>query len=337
MLVFRGIPIIFMIAMSGLVSGAGPALAGASDIETNDSLVAPEVQDIDDPFRRGIDRIADQATGGVDLPGPSGDIGLQDSVGAELLGQATDEALFSSRYRVVGVAVSKQETRSQIFGATNQNVVVGNKPRLAYVRLGLFSDEAEARQTAIDLKNNFEHLLGAHFILRDEGDAGVLMDFGPLRNVTHAERYCEVMLKMSNELVSDCYTVLEFPGLEPMRTFSSTVMLKPSANAVRNIMKDGRLFDLQAAARQMITLREGEMIGATEATLVKVTPRGIIIVAENGDIETLPIDYVPEKAFDSADLDRVDAPSVAGSSGAAASADYPYGVEGAGGTVGSGT
>ena len=45
--------------IAGLL-GSGAAFAGASDPEPNDSLVAPEVQDIDDPFRRGIDRIADQ-------------------------------------------------------------------------------------------------------------------------------------------------------------------------------------------------------------------------------------------------------------------------------------
>ena len=149
--------------ITGLL-GSGMAFAGASDPEPNDSLVAPEVQDIDDPFRRGIDRIADQATGGVELPAPSGNIGLEDASGADLLGKSTDEALFSNRYRVMGVAVAKQETRSQIFAATNQNVIPGNKPKLSYVRLGLFADEADARQLAIDLKNNAEHLLGAHFI-----------------------------------------------------------------------------------------------------------------------------------------------------------------------------
>lgn len=333
MFVSRRILAIFMIAMSG----AEAALAGASDIAENDSLVAPEVQDIDDPFRRGIDRIADQATGGVELPGPSGDIGRQDTTGADLLGRATEDALFSNRYRVVGVAVAKQEARSQIFAATNQNVIAGNKPRLAYVRLGLFTDEAAARQTAIDLKNNFEHLLGAHFILRDEGEAGMLMDFGPLRSVTHAERYCEIMLTMSGSLVDDCYTVLEFPGLEPMQTFSSTAMLKPSANAIRNIMKDDNLFDLRAASRKTITLREGDMIGATDATLVKVTPRGIIVVAENGDIETLPIDYLPEKAFDPADVNIVVTPPVASSPTVPSSADNPYADEGGTGSSGSGT
>lgn len=36
------------------------------------------------------------------------------------------------------------------------------------------------------------------------------------------------------------------------------------------------------------------MIGAGNMNIVKVTPRGVIIVAENGDIEELPIDYLPE-------------------------------------------
>ena len=58
MVVLRG----SLATLVALFLGAGTAFAGASDVEPNDSLVAPEVQDIDDPFRRGIDRIADQAT-----------------------------------------------------------------------------------------------------------------------------------------------------------------------------------------------------------------------------------------------------------------------------------
>jgi len=308
MVILRG----SLAALIALFLGAGSAFAGASDVEPNDSLVAPEVQDIDDPFRRGIDRIADQATGGVDLPAPTGNIGLEDTSGSDLLGKPSDLALFSSRYRVMGVAVAKQDMRSQIFAATNKNVIPGNKPKLAYVRLGLFADEAEARQLAIDLKNSADHLLGAHFILRDEGEDGVIMDLGPLRNVTHAERYCEILLNMSEGLVTECYTVLEFPGLEPLRTFSSTAMLKASATAVRRVMKDADLFDLETAAKTTITLREGDAIGASDATLVKVTSRGVVVVSENGDIETLPIDYLPERAFDIDDVDTDDGTQSAG-------------------------
>ena len=299
MQVFRFTAASFAIALAM----SGQIHAGEStDIVENDSLIAPEVQDVDDPFRRGLDRIADQATGGVELPSPSGDTNQQDPSGADLLGKPTESALLSNRYRVIGVAVSNRESRAQIFAATNQDVMPGNKPKLPYARLGLFADDITARQLAIDLKNTSEDLLGAHFILRDEGEDGLILDIGPLRNVMHAERYCEVLLNNSFGLVEECYATLEFPGLEPTDTFTSTAMLRASATAVRSVIKDSTLFDLDTSARRTMTLREGDELGASRATLVKVTPNGVIVVAENGDIATMSIDYLPERAFDINDV-----------------------------------
>ena len=299
MQVFRFTAASFAIALAM----SGQIHAGEStDIVENDSLIAPEVQDVDDPFRRGLDRIADQATGGVELPSPSGDTNQQDPSGADLLGKPTESALLSNRYRVIGVAVSNRESRAQIFAATNQDVMPGNKPKLPYARLGLFADDVTARQLAIDLKNTSEDLLGAHFILRDEGEDGLILDIGPLRNVMHAERYCEVLLNNSFGLVEECYAALEFPGLEPTDTFTSTAMLRASATAVRSVIKDSTLFDLDTSARRTMTLREGDELGASRATLVKVTPNGVIVVAENGDIATMSIDYLPERAFDINDV-----------------------------------
>jgi len=299
MQVFRFTAASFAIALAM----SGQIHAGEStDIVENDSLIAPEVQDVDDPFRRGLDRIADQATGGVELPSPSGDTNQQDPSGADLLGKPTESALLSNRYRVIGVAVSNRESRAQIFAATNQDVMPGNKPKLPYARLGLFADDITARQLAIDLKNTSEDLLGAHFILRDQGEDGLILDIGPLRNVMHAERYCEVLLKNSFGLVEECYAALEFPGLEPTDTFTSTAMLRASATAVRSVIKDSTLFDLDTSARRTMTLREGDELGASRATLVKVTPNGVIVVAENGDIATMSIDYLPERAFDINDV-----------------------------------
>ena len=178
----------------------------------------------------------------------------------------------------------------------------GNKPKLPYARLGLFSDDVTARQLAIDLKNTSEDLLGAHFILRDEDEDGLILDIGPLRNVMHAERYCEVLLNKSFGLVEECYAALEFPGLEPTDTFTSTAMLRDSATAVPSVIKDSTLFDLDTSARRTMTLREGDELGASRATLVKVTPNGVIVVAENGDIATMSIDYLPDRAFDINDV-----------------------------------
>lgn len=281
----------YLLAAVGLLAlSAPPAMVVAQD----DSLVAPEVLDVDDPFRRGLDRIADQATGGVTLPLPDGPTGDAVESGEALLGKPDISALIASSYRVVGVAVSRAEAQAQIFSATNQDVMPGDKPMLAYVRLGIYTDQSEARQLAINLKSTVEHLLGAHFVMRDEGEDGVILDIGPMRGVVHAERYCELLLSGSNGLVTECYAALEYPGLEPVETFSSKVMMKAATSAVKDVVKDGSLFDLNKTAKKLITLREGDMIGAGNMNIVKVTPRGVIIVAENGDIEELPIDYLPE-------------------------------------------
>jgi hypothetical protein len=150
----------------------------------------------------------------------------------------------------------------------------------------------------VNLKSVVGDLLGANFIMRHEDDTGVILDVGPMRGVVHAERYCELLLTNSNGIVRDCFATLEYPGDEPTDTFSSTAMLRTSAQAVREVIKDDTLFDLEVAATKLMTLREGDMLGTGNVNVVKVTPRGIIVVAENGDVDVLPLDYVPERPYE---------------------------------------
>lgn len=287
--------IVFKIIMLLSVFHVVPAFAGA---DNNTSLEAPEVLDIDDPFARGLDRVADQATGGVPLPSPIGDLSKDQPSGAELLGEQSELALVAQNYRVVGLAVSRKETKAQIFADSNEEILAGNKPLMAYARIGIFEDYNQARQTAIDLKSTSYAMLGAHFIMReDEEEDGIILDIGPTRNVVHAERYCELMMAKTNGLVNDCYAVLEYPGVEPLNTFSSTAMIRVAPYAVETVINDDNLFDLNQSARQLLTLREGDMLGNGNVNLTKITPQGVMLVAENGDINLLPIDYVPERPF----------------------------------------
>lgn len=288
-------PIIFKIIVLLSVFHIVPAFAGA---DNTTSLEAPEVLDIDDPFARGLDRVADQATGGVPLPSPIGDLSRNQPTGAALLGEQSELALVARDYRVVGLAVSRKETKAQIFADSNEEILAGNKPLMAYARIGIFEDYNLARQTAIDLKSTSYAFLGAHFIMReDEEEDGIILDIGPARNVVHAERYCELMMAKTNGLVKDCYAVLEYPGVEPLNTFSSTAMIRVAPYAVETVINDNNLFDLNQSARQLLTLREGDMLGNGNVNLTKITPQGVMLVAENGDINLLPIDYVPERAF----------------------------------------
>lgn len=296
-----------MMAVCSLGTAAIPAMAGQSGPES--LFQAPEVVDIDDPFSRGINRIANQAAGGTDITSPYSDAMRQGDSGADLLGRGHDIALLASQYRVVGVAVPQSEAKAAIFQASNQDVLIGDKPLLAYVRLGIYDDEMTARQAAINLKSIIEPYLGAPFILRrnnngDREETTTVLDIGPMRSVLHAERYCEMLIERSQGLIDDCYAAQEYPGFEPTKTFSSTAMLRAAPAAVAHVIQDQTLFNLPKSANHMITLREGDMLGNGAVNLVKVTPRGILIVAENGDVDLLPLDYVPERRF-SADDDAI--------------------------------
>ena len=291
------------LALAIYLSVGIPTFANAGQ-DPDLSLEAPEVLDIDDPFARGINRAASEAIGSSALPLPLGQLGREGQSGAGLLGQSHGMALLANHYRVVGVAVTHAETEAAIYKASNAQVMEGDKPLLAYLRLGTFDNDSGARQMAINLKSVIKSYLGAPFILRpanlaDDDDTAVILDIGPMPSVQHAERYCAFLRSQSEGLVNDCYAALEYPGFEPTRTFSSSVMLRAAPVAVKHVIKDNDVFNLTESADHLITLHEGDKLGHTTMTIVKVTDRGIFVVAENGRVDMLPIDYIPEQLYQS--------------------------------------
>lgn len=272
-------------------------LSSSPVLAQDNSLNAPEVLDLDDPFARGINRAADQASDGLALPDPNGQTTGASRTGKDLLGESEARALRVNLYRVAALAVTEGSARGQIFEASNQDVTEGSRPQIPYLRLGSFDNSANARQAAINLKNIMEGHIGGHFILRDTG-SGIDLDIGPLHNVLHAENYCEIMLAMSNGIVSDCYAVLEYPGYEPLDTFTSTAMLRLSADAIQNVLVDeNNVFNLQDTSRKLIQVKEGEMLGNGVDQIVKITPSGVLLVSDEGVITQLPLDYLPESPF----------------------------------------
>jgi len=272
-------------------------LSSSPVLAQDNSLNAPEVLDLDDPFARGINRAADQASDGLALPDPNGQTTGASRTGKDLLGESEARALRVNLYRVAALAVTEGSARGQIFEASNQDVTEGSRPQIPYLRLGSFDNSANARQAAINLKNIMEGHIGGHFILRDT-NSGIDLDIGPLHNVLHAENYCEIMLAMSNGIVSDCYAVLEYPGYEPLDTFTSTAMLRLSADAIQNVLVDeNNVFNLQDTSRKLIQVKEGEMLGNGVDQIVKITPSGVLLVSDEGVITQLPLDYLPESPF----------------------------------------
>lgn len=262
----------------------------------DNSLVAPEVLDLDDPFARDIKRASELATGGVDLPIPSGALDPDVQRGAALDGVSDRRVAPASLYRVVGLAVAGGRDTGQIYSSSNQMMTRGNKPKLPYIRLGSYQSEAEARQVAIDLRVLLSDMLGAHFILRQPGDGSTILDIGPAPSIEFVDRYCEIIRTNGRGLQQDCYAELEYPEIEPIETFTSTAMLRLARTAIRELIQDQGTFDLEDTSNQTLLVKEGDMLGVGSHMVTKIVSDGVMLVSEEGNIDILSLNYLPESA-----------------------------------------
>ena len=180
-----------------------------------------------------------------------------------------------------------------------------------YLRIGSHENIDEARQQAINLKSSYGQYLDASFIIRQGlKDERIDLDIGPFERIVHAERYCDMLISISYGLVGDCYVIQEYPGLEDAVSFTSSAIIRFSANAVETIIEDTSVFDLPAASEQILTVKEGENIGVGATIATKVTPNGVIVVDEIGTIAMLPLNYVPEDKFEEKERQPVNIPTI---------------------------
>lgn len=289
---------VFRYPLSVLACMVMIVLPVAVHAQQSDNTTPPQVLDIDDPFSRDLKRAAEDATGGILFDDGAIGIEEEEESGRDLLGRESRIAVNASNFRVMGVAVSRQQTSNQIFVHFKEETVAGAKPLLNYLRIGTHPSLDDARQQAINLKSSFNPYLDASLIIREAEDTDVVdLDIGPFREISHAERYCDMLLNITFGLVNDCYVVQEFPGIEPIESFQSTAMLRFSSDAVSSVIEDTSVFDLPGAAGQAFNIREGDSLGSGSTVAVKVLPAGVVVVDEVGSIATLPLTFIPEDVF----------------------------------------
>ena len=283
----------FIVLLMTAFLSAAPAFADGLD-----DTSPPEVLDIDDPFSRDLKRAADDVTGGINFNAEG--LGIQDeeATGLDLLGAESRAAIIASKFRILGVAVAQRPLSNQIYVNPREEIVSGSKPLMNYLRIGSHPNLEDARQQAINLKASFGQYFDASFIIRtSKGSTNADLDIGPFASIIHAERYCDLMLGITYGLVGDCYVVQEYPGLESKTSFSSSAMVRYSATAVDEVISDTSVFDLPGAANQMLTIKEGTILGRGSTIATKIIPSGIMVVDEIGTVIKLPLNYVPEDEY----------------------------------------
>ena len=298
--------LIMPLVLALVLTGVRPSLSDGLE-----NTAPPEVLDIDDPFSRDLKRAAEDATGGIIFDDTGLGIQEEEEKGQDLLGRASKAAIIANRYRVMGLAISKRQDTNQIYIDTGTTLTTGSKPLMNYLRIGSHDNIDEARQQAINLKSSYGQYLDASFIIRQGlKDERIDLDIGPFERIVHAERYCDMLISISYGLLGDCYVIQEYPGLEDAVSFTSSAIIRFSANAVETIIEDTSVFDLPAASEQILTVKEGENIGVGATIATKVTPNGVIVVDEIGTIAMLPLNYVPEDKFEEKERKPVNIPTI---------------------------
>ena len=297
------------LALSGLVFTILPQDPSLADGLEN--TAPPEVLDIDDPFSRDLKRAAEDATGGILFDDTGLGIQEEEDTGQTLLGRDSIAAAIASRYRVMGLAVSRRNDTNHIYVDTGNTLNEGSKPLMNYLRIGSHDSLDAARQQAINLKSSYGQYFDSSFIIR-QGLKGerIDLDVGPFPRIVHAERFCDMLIGVSYGLVNDCYVVQEYPGLEDKDSFQSSAMIRFSANAVNTVIEDTSVFDLPAASRQIMTIREGENIGVGATIATKVIPSGVLVVDEIGTVALLPLNYVPEDEYQEQERQPLSIPTI---------------------------
>ncbi len=260
-------------------------------------LAPPEVVDIDDPFSRDIKREADDITGNINFDDQNLRIDVPEDTGKALLGRESIAAAAASRFRILGLAVTKKVNNNEIYVSNSDEVAVGSKPLLNYLRIGHHPDIDTARQQAINLKSSYGDYLDASFVIRNR-EGGSDLDIGPFATIPHAERYCDMLLEITFGLVGDCYAIQTYPKAEDTNSFTSKAMIKFSPDAIQQVIGNPAVFNLPETASQILTVSEGDSLGTGSTLVTKIIPSGIIIVDEVGNLAKLPLTYIPENSFE---------------------------------------
>ena len=178
--------------------------------------------------------------------------------------------------------------------ANNSRIETLGKARKSYVRLFRFDNLEDALRDSREFYADYRHYLDSDMVLRQEvnksGGASYHLDIGPMQSQNHAEAYC-VLLKSDGLM---CDAVKRVPGNERQNTFDSTAIVRVSPIVFYEGDVNEKNIKIEETKTVTYNLSEGQVLGASEGTVVKITHKEIIVTDAQDHLLTLPIDYLPE-------------------------------------------
>jgi hypothetical protein len=141
--------------------------------------------------------------------------------------------------------------------------------------------------------SDYRDFLDTDIILRLESDNNKeeinTLELGPIETLAHAKNYCALFKSFGLE----CEPIRRSPGNERQRTFNSIASIrflpiKTNKNKVKS--KETSFEDIST---KTFNLYEGQQIGNSGGMVIKITNNEVIAIDFQGQILTLPINYLP--------------------------------------------
>ena len=166
--------------------------------------------------------------------------------------------------------------------------------RKTYVRLTKYSDLDDAMRAARELYADYRLYMDSDLILRlevdKEGRAVYFLDIGPMKSNRHAIGYCAIFKRQK----LNCQTVKRVPGDERLTTFESQAIIRVSPLVFYNNEISRDLIEISKTKNTDYYLTEGQLLGAEESTIVKITSQQILLADAAGELIALDLNYLPE-------------------------------------------
>ena len=165
--------------------------------------------------------------------------------------------------------------------------------RKFYVQLFRFKNIKEAMSKTNEFYSDYRDFLDTDIILRFESNNNkeeiITLELGPIETLAHAKNYCALFKSFG----LDCEPIRRLPGNERQRTFNSIASVRFLPILTNQNKVKSKETSFEDISTKTINLYEGQQIGNSGGMIIKITNKEVIAIDFQGQILTLPINYLP--------------------------------------------
>ena len=209
---------------------------------------------------------------------------------------ASNDWLYEGQNLSIRKNTISDEMKENLVSAVNFSKNLSSSDVIArkfYVQLFRFKNIKEAMNKINEFYSDYRDFLDTDIILRLESDNNKeeinTLELGPIETLAHAKNYCALFKSFGLE----CEPIRRSPGNERQRTFNSIASIRFLPIKTNKNKVNSKETSFEDISTKTFNLYEGQQIGNSGGMVIKITNNEVIAIDFQGQILTLPINYLP--------------------------------------------